>query len=357
MAMAMFNALAKSTRVVFVSASLLLVSGSALGQTGSSETKAVDALAEAKSHFSNGVELLQASPPNYQDAFRQFQLAYDKSNGSWKVLGNLGLCALKLERDGEALKYYEQYLEKGGAEIDPGERSAIERDLLLVRGNLATVSVRSSKPDTKLLVTRKGSNVPTQTYLLAPGENSLGLRSGELSLTAVNGSAQETWEVILGPSETATHDFLFVVPKPTTPGGPVVQEAPAAGSSEPQRAAGGLTGVQVAGIVTGGVGVLGIVGGVITGVLAKSAESDAEAKCIEGICLESTRKDFQAASDMATLANVLFISGGVLAATGLTLVLVGGKKSEKPTDNAALLEVRPVALGTNFLGLSATGTF
>src|SRR5262245_21338337 len=51
---------------------------------------------EAKLYFANGVELLQDQPPNYTDAYYQFKLAYEKS-GSWKVLGNLGLCAMKLE--------------------------------------------------------------------------------------------------------------------------------------------------------------------------------------------------------------------------------------------------------------------
>src|ERR1041384_2551839 len=80
-----------------VLAALLLVSGSARAQEKISD--------EAKLYFKNGVELIQQSPPNYQDAYYQFKLAYEKS-GSWKVLGNLGLCALKLERDGEALPAY-----------------------------------------------------------------------------------------------------------------------------------------------------------------------------------------------------------------------------------------------------------
>ena len=70
--------------------------------------------AAAKRYFQNGVDLITGSQPNYQDAYYQFQLAYQESSKSWKVLGNLGLCALKLERDQEAASYYEQYLKKGG---------------------------------------------------------------------------------------------------------------------------------------------------------------------------------------------------------------------------------------------------
>src|SRR5262245_6642638 len=80
---------------------------------------------EARAYFRNGVELLQATPPNYQDAYYQFKLAFDKSN-SWKVLGNMGLCAVNLERDGEALRYYDDYLKRGGKDINKEERAAIE---------------------------------------------------------------------------------------------------------------------------------------------------------------------------------------------------------------------------------------
>ena len=91
---------------------------------------------EAKLYFRNGVELIQGSPPNYQDAYYQFKLAYEKSK-SWKVLGNLGLCSFKLERDGEALDAYNEYLKSGGNEIDPEERKALERDVLVITGNSA----------------------------------------------------------------------------------------------------------------------------------------------------------------------------------------------------------------------------
>src|SRR5262245_13737348 len=74
---------------------------------------------EAKLYFKNGVELIQGQPPNYQDAYYQFKLAWEKSK-SWKVLSNWGLCALKLERDGEAIWAYTEYLKQ--KDIDPDER-------------------------------------------------------------------------------------------------------------------------------------------------------------------------------------------------------------------------------------------
>ena len=78
---------------------------------------------EAKLYFKNGVELIQSQPPNYQDAYYQFKLAWEKSK-SWKVLSNWGVCALKLERDGEAIWAYTEYLKQ--KEIDPDDNFAFD---------------------------------------------------------------------------------------------------------------------------------------------------------------------------------------------------------------------------------------
>ena len=106
---------------------------------------------EAKLYFKNGVELIQGQPPNYQDAYYQFKLAWEKSK-SWKVLSNWGLCALKLERDGEAIWAYTEYLRQ--KDIDPDERKDLERDLLLLNGNAASVTVTSDVTDLEIVELR-----------------------------------------------------------------------------------------------------------------------------------------------------------------------------------------------------------
>src|SRR5690349_18098143 len=83
---------------------------------------------EARRVFKVGVALLEdPEGAKYDEARIQFQRAFDLS-GNWKVLANLGVCQLKLERDGEAIASYEKYLSAGAALIDPDERAQIERD-------------------------------------------------------------------------------------------------------------------------------------------------------------------------------------------------------------------------------------
>ncbi|MBV9949955.1 MAG: hypothetical protein JOZ69_24140, partial [Myxococcales bacterium] len=61
---------------------------------------------EARKHFAAGVSLLQdPDGARYEDAYREFEAAYAASS-SPKILGNIGYCALKLERDGEAIAAY-----------------------------------------------------------------------------------------------------------------------------------------------------------------------------------------------------------------------------------------------------------
>jgi len=336
---------------------LLLVAGPARAEDKISE--------EAKGYFRNGVELIQGSPPNYQDGYYQFKLAYEKS-GSWKVLGNLGLCALKLERDGEALDHYTNYLKQGGNDIDPEERKALERDSLLISGNTAVVNLSSVAPDADIIDARAGSSVPPQAYKLTGGALTLRLRAGTHTITASSADGkQEKWEVQLQPGKTVEKRFDFaaapaaapVAAAAATPAGtpPPAEQQPA---EEPKKG----SPLRTVGFITAGVGVAAVIGGVITGVMANSAEDDALGKCnAQNVCQTSAEADFDSAESLAMITNVLLIGGGVLTATGVTLIIVGGGKSgEKKAAFAAppppRLQLTPMVTAGGG-GIMASGSF
>ncbi|MBW2459921.1 MAG: tetratricopeptide repeat protein [Deltaproteobacteria bacterium] len=88
---------------------------------------------EARVHFRKGVALLgNAAGPKFREAYREFQAAYEVSP-SPKILGNLGLCAMSLERDTEAIEYYERYLTESGA-VSKREHRQIIDDVIKMRG-------------------------------------------------------------------------------------------------------------------------------------------------------------------------------------------------------------------------------
>ncbi len=305
---------------------------------------------EARLHFENGVSLLGAAPPNYQDAYRQFLLAYEKSGQNWKVLGNLGLCALGLERDGEALTYYQRYLDEGGDEVSAEERADIEREVLLIKGNMATLRLTASDPGVRVSVEREGSSVPAQLYRLGEAGAEIGVRAGQLTLTASLGDRKETWETVVSAGESANHTFDF------TPPAPVAAVPNQATASEPPPPPPQATNpVRTWGFVMAGAGVLTLAGGLVLGIVSQDQATAAEAECIQNVCREETQDKFNAAADLATVSNVLFVAGGVLAASGVTLVIVGAPRKEEPSPTASL-SLSPV-LGPGFSGLSAVGHF
>ncbi len=307
-----------------------------------------EALAEARLHFKNGVGLIQEVPPNYQDAYYQFQLALQKSGGSWKVRGNLGFCALKLERDGEALVHYREYLEQGGDAIDPEEREDIESELLLLQGNLAKVKLTSTKPDALIQVERPGSSVPVQPYELEEGRAELGLRAGAFKITATSGGEKRVWEPVLTPGQELEHTFDFA-PIETEQPAPV-QAAPTTGAEPaPTR----TSPLRLLGYGTAGVGLLALGSGAVLGALSNTKESQAQEGCFEKICPSSGASKKESAESLSAAANILFIAGGVLAATGVTLVVVGAPKKDEGT---ARLELSP-GLGPQGGALFARGAF
>lgn len=316
---------------------------------------------EARAFFRNGVDLLQASPPNYQDAYYQFKLAFEKSN-SWKVLGNMGLCAVNLERDGEALGYYDEYLKRGGKEINKEERAAIERDVLLIRGNAASVELNSAGADeVELLDARSGSSAPAQTYIIGADKKTLTLRAGTHTLTATAKDGRTLkWDVALTPGKVAHHEFDFNAPaEPVAKDAAEPPPAPIAQTTapEPAPAAESRTSpLRTIGFVTGGVGLALLGSGAVTGIMAKSKESDVDKKCqaTPDNCDPSVKPTLDSAASLAKVTNVLLISGAVVTLTGVGLVVFGGKSSAQ-TARANVTFV-PVFAG-NSGGLVAAGSF
>lgn len=320
----------------------------------------------AKRYFQNGVDLITGSQPNYQDAYYQFQLAYQESSKSWKVLGNLGLCALKLERDQEAVGYYEQYLKKGGNEIAPEERAAIEQDLLLLRGNLAEVHISSPESELKVVDRRQGSQAPPQSYSLQAGQLVLKLRAGTHTLTATSGDKKLTWEVVLEPKSVTKHTFDFdaAVPEPKPAAVPVaaapaVGAPPPAAPATPDHSSRSAHNLRIPAYVALGLGAVGLGAGGYFAWQSSDYNGQAEAAfaCNERIivCTDAEQAEVRRlegeSSAAATRSIVGFAVGGALALTGVVLLVVSGSSSDSAQNDTSprlLVGYREVGLTGRF---------
>ncbi len=202
--------------------------------------------------------------PRYEEAYAEFKKAYELVHSA-TILGNMGLCALKLERDAEAIDAYTRYLAEV-QDIAPTERAQIERDLVTLKAGLAKVTVEV-RPDGALV---RDTRLPTRgepiTNVYGPvhGPTELGLRRGHHVIKAsYPDGAEATWELDVAGGES--HVFEHPVQAPAGPVGPV---APVTISARPVP-----TAAYVAGVATLALAV----GSGVTGALALNQHSRYEA--------------------------------------------------------------------------------
>lgn len=306
---------------------------------------------EARQRFEAGVGFLQdPDGARYEPALGEFLAAYQASP-SWKILGNLGLCALKLERQSLAIEAYERYLAEGKDEIDPEEQKQIAKDIQLLKSGSTTVTLSASGSDGEVELIDKrvkaDGSMAINTYKIAPGASlEVLMAAGQHQMTARSGELTASWEVGLQPRQATDHTFELEKPDEDAP----VVVGPAPASSD------GLSTLQTVGLVSAAAGGLAIVGGVITGVIGSSQLSDLEDRCPDQQCTADDQSDADSIETMQTLTNVLWIGGGVLAAAGVGLLVFGGDDDPQATGAAPSVRVMAAPSPTGG-GLFAHGRF
>ncbi len=281
---------------------------------GSSLGHATDgpAAEEGRSAFRAGVILLKdPDGAKYEEALAQFKKAY-KLLGSWKVLGNLGLCAMKVERDGEAIEAYEKYLASGGKEIDADERVQVERDLAALKAQVVKVHLDLPSSPAKVSddrTTTQGAHVLNE-YEGSGTSLDLALHPGHHAIRAA-ASGAPSWEVTLNPGSSVSHRFAS--------GGPAVArvETPSGASK------------RVAGFVVGGVGVVGLAVGSYFGLRTFSQKNDAEPYCNGTQCTQPGVDLRNDAKSSATISTIAFAAGVAAVGVGTFLVVTSPSKSSE----------------------------
>jgi len=183
---------------------------SVFARTPSARAEDVKITPEARKHFAAGVALLKdPDGARYEEAYGEFKAAYAASP-SWKVLGNLGIAAMKLERDGEAIAAFEKYLEGGKKELDPSERADVERDLNTLRASTVQIAITTVPGEATVSDERTPAQGATirNRYQVVNGALRTSVRPGHHLFTAnaPNKSAQ-TWDVDLEPSSSQSYAF------------------------------------------------------------------------------------------------------------------------------------------------------
>jgi hypothetical protein len=235
----------------------------------------------AREHFKAGLAYLEEpGGAKYEEAYREFKTAYAESP-SYKILNNIAVCSLYLERDGEAIDAYERYLAVAPKEEIPSKkREQIDSDLKRLKAGLVKLEIRATPAEFVLVDQRKtsqGTEVVNR-YTAVNGVLSLGIHPGVHQLTiSADGYAAQTWELEAAPASTQTRTVkltpVSAPPTETVAAPPVAAKssnAVAAPPETPQKSS--KTPLYVSAIATG----VFAATATVTGLLALSKKSDLE---------------------------------------------------------------------------------
>jgi hypothetical protein len=258
--------------------------------------------------FSAGVRLLQdPDGARYDDALPLFRKAYELT-GSWKVLGNLGLCYMKLERYGEAIATYEQYLAEGKGDIDPDERTQVTADLRTMHAQRVTLHLRLNGISSAQLRDerrRPSGSVLLNTYTLSES-TTLVIAPGDHVFTVSAAGKQQAWSVKLEPASEVAHTFDL---------GPGA--AASTGKARPSERSSTSRPSRVPAYVAGGVTVLLAGGTAVTGMMMLDKRSHFQAiNGQPGRDRAELEDAHNAAAELGLISSVLF--GATLVGAGVT---------------------------------------
>ncbi len=294
----------------------------------------------ARAHFQAGVNSLQdPDGARYEEAYREFKAAYQASP-SWKILGNLGIAAMKLERDGEAIEAYQKYLSGGGATLAPEEREQFQRDLGTLQAGVVKLSLDVSVPGASISDERVPvTGSPVRNSYVPDGQHlEIGVRAGHHKITAsAPGYEPAVWEMEAVSGAGQAHTFELKRPAPTT--GPATGGG-AVSSAERPTPTGVYVGLAATGVFAVGAGVMGALA------LGKKSDFDDANKGDD----VSNAKDLHDNVKTFNLVTDVLIGAAVVSAGVTTYLYFSRPKADAPA--AGWLRVQPqVGLHTGTLQL------
>jgi hypothetical protein len=288
-------------------------------------------LIEAKEHMEAGAAFYNdPSGHKCEEAYREFKKAFELS-GSQNAVKGMALCAMELERDGEAITLFSKFLEAKGDQLEPADKEQIETDLKALKSAVAWVTIKSDRPSVAVTDTRtpaRGYPI-TNRYTVGISGTKLGIHPGAHEFKAsVDGAPDQVWKIEITNGSKHGHEFEFDKGKPVTAEG-FTEEDLKSGEDKPpppSKPAVPFGAVIAAGVVTG---LAGIGGAVVGGALATGAKADYDA--LNGKSDATTLEDMR--SKVVTLNLVADVCFGVALVGAVTTVVLGVlSRPKQPTE-------------------------
>lgn len=298
---------------------------------------------EAQKHFDAGLAFAEdPGGPKWEEALREFLAAYAISP-TWKLKNNVALCALQLERDGEALDAYKEYLAHGGEDdLSAKHRKQIERDVATLSASLVRVEISVNVGEAFIIDERRTSNgeVRVNRYAVKDGKASLGIHPGTHKVTVeAPGHSSHTWTFDAAPASAHQHRFEL---EPTS--------KVASNDVRPHKQSmrQDYTNVYIGLAATGAFAAAAAV----TGVLALQKDS----KFNETLDPEEEKRLEDSGKPLALVTDISI--GAAILSAGITAYLYfSGAKAVVPTQTGkSLPTISPIA-GRTGAGLAVVGSF
>jgi len=316
---------------------------------------------EARKHYDRAIELVDDG--QLEGAIVEFQRSYDLTH-HFSVLYNIGQVFVSLAKPVEAVDAYQRYLADGGKKISAARRTEVEQEIARQRARIATLEIRGLPEGAGVRVDGKeiGKAPIAAPVRVGVGTHTIaataeGYDPAETEVT-VAGEDQKVVDLVLTkhvveappPTVAQVVPVVRVVPPVLAPAlsAPVVST-----TVEPPVKQQSVGKMRIAGIVSGAVGVAGIVAGTWCWLTAKSRHDDAIGNVNQNYT--QAQQQQSQAQDFVTAGNVSFIAGGVLAALGVVLYFVGAPDGQAATPDTHV-HLLP-AVGPGFAGLNAGGTW
>lgn len=290
---------------------------------------------KARAHFKAGVNLLQdPEGARYEEAYYQFKAAYAESP-SWKILGNLGLAAMRLERYGEAIDAFTKHLEEGADTLGEQEQQQFRRDLETLQASYATLDISGPPGATLTDLRSSNSGDDMKNFYIIPetGELSLRVRPGQHQITAESeGKSLGSWSVRIESGKLESHEFSIDDPEKvdTSTVEPALDSTSESSSNSTRIPAYAALGVGAVGVG------LGVVFAVMHSGHKKKGDEQYDGCVASGTCggteQESIEDRDKKAASAGTMSMISFGVGAVGIGTGLALLLMGGGGDERPLE-------------------------